>query len=174
MIISTNNNGTKLLFTLLFTVVLSACQVLPVNKNVEIVHDEYVSTGDLLPIDNVTTIDGEVINMQQLGKRKLVILFATWCGDSNRLLKQLNTSPLLEDDSVEIIAIAREEDRETVTAWRDEHTIKVKLAVDTGRLIYKNFASGGIPRVITVSESNKIIKMNLAEGEQQLDKIVWK
>ena len=103
----------------------------------------------------------------------MVILFATWCHDSNRLLKALNDSPLLERDDIEIIAIAREEDTDTVTAWRDKRGIKVALAVDNDRSIYKRFASGGIPRLITIGENNKIIKMNLAEGEQQLAKIIW-
>ncbi len=44
--------------------------------------------------------------------------------------------------------------------------IKVALAVGNERSIYKRYALGGIPRLITVGENNKIIKMHLAEGEQ--------
>ncbi len=102
-----------------------------------------------------------------------MILFATWCSDSNRLLKALNSSPLLGDKSIEIIAIAREESSDTVKAWRDARNIKVPLAVDVDRSIYKKFSSGGIPRIITVGENNKIIAMNLAEGSEQLKHIVW-
>ena len=163
----------RFFFMVSLAITLSACQALPLNQPEAVVHDEYVSSGDLLPIDIITTIDGKELDLQQLGKRKLVILFATWCHDSNRLLKALNESPLLERDDIEIIAIAREEDTETVTAWRDKRGIKVALAVDNDRSIYKRFASGGIPRLITIGENNKIIKMNLAEGEQQLAKIIW-
>ena len=163
----------KLFFTASLVITLSACQALPLNQPEAAVFDEYISMGDVLPIENITTIDGEVVNLQQLGKRKLVVLFATWCDDSNRLLKALNSSPLLDDNAIEIIAIAREEDVETVINWRDKRGIKVTLAADVDRSIYKRFASGGIPRLITVGENNKIIKMNLAEGEEQLNKIVW-
>jgi len=163
----------RLLFTASLAVTLSACQAMPLNQPQAVVFDEYISAGDILPLANITTIDGEVINLQQLGERKLVVLFATWCSDSNRLLKALNSSPLLDDNTIEIIAIAREEDIETVTNWRDKRGIKVALAVDVDRSIYKRFASGGIPRLITVGKNNKIIKMNLAEGEEQLSKIVW-
>lgn len=163
----------RLLFFVSIAFVLSACQAIPLNQPHAVIHDEYVSSGDLLPLANITTIDGNVLDLQQLGKRKLVILFATWCHDSNRLLNVLNNSPLLGMDDIEIVAIAREEDAKTVAAWRDEHGIKVALAIDNDRSIYKRFASGGIPRIITVGENNKIIKMNLAEGEQQLAKITW-
>lgn len=170
----TQNNFFRLLFSLVIMTVLSACQAMPNIKNDVVVHDEYVNKGDILPIGTITTIDGKVIDIHQLGKRKLIVLFATWCDDSNRLLTALNTSPMIADDSIEIIAIAREESAATVTAWRNKNDIKFAIAVDPGRQIYKNFASGGIPRVITVGQSNKIIQMNLAEGDKQLEKIVWK
>jgi len=126
-----------------------------------------------LPIKPITRLDGVDIDLQRLGKKKLVILFATWCSDSNRLLKALNSSSLLEDDSIEIIAIAREEDADTVRAWRDARNIKVPLAVDVDRSIYRQFATGGIPRIITVAENNKIIVMNLAESSEPLTQIIW-
>lgn len=170
---TTKSTLLRLFFTASLAVILSACQAIPLNQPAAVVHDEYVNSGDILPIESITTIDGEMVDLHQLGKRKLVILFATWCHDSNRLLKALNTSPLLESDDIEIIAIAREEDASTVSTWRDKRGIKVALAVDNDRSIYKRFASGGIPRLITIGENNKIIKMNLAEGEQQLAKVIW-
>lgn len=169
-----NNNVARFIFILAVMLGLSACQAPPTKQNNEIVHDEYVNKGDILPINTITTLDGEVINIHQLGKRKLIVLFATWCDDSNRLLTALNTSPLLEDDTIEIVAISREESQKTVIAWRDKHHIKVTLATDVNRAVFKKFASGGIPRVITVGENNKIIAMNLAEIANPLEKIVWK
>jgi peroxiredoxin len=163
----------RLLYVVSLVVTFSACQSLSLKQSTSVVHDEYVSSDDFLPIESITTIDGEILNFQQLGKRKLVIFFATWCHDSNNLYNALNNSALLENNDIKIIAIAREEDIETVTAWRDKRGIKVTLAVDNDRSIYQRFASGGIPRLITVGENNKIIKMNLAEGQQQLQKIVW-
>ena len=171
---STNNKAKRLIFSLFWSVILSGCQALPMNQHNVIVHDEYVNKGDILPIDSITTIEGDVINTHQIGKRKLIILFATWCDDSKRLLTALNSSLIVDDNSIEIIAISREESAETVVAWRNENNINFSLATDVGRNVYKKFASGGIPRVITVGENNKIIKMNLVEGAQGLEKIVWK
>ena len=136
-------------------------------------YEEFVKTGDTLPIESIVDLKGEIIHLKNSNKRKLIILFATWCSDSNRALKALNQSAILNDESIEIIAIAREEDEETVRAWRDKHNIKVSLATDPDRSIYRRFAAAGIPRLITVSQDNKLIKMNLAEGENQLALIEW-
>ena len=165
--------GQGLLLTSLL-LALPACQNTYLSQKPEAVnHLEFINTGDILPIDSIRTIDDKLVNLHLLGKKKLVILFATWCSDSNRLISALNNSPLLNDEGIEVIAIAREEDEKTVKAWREARNIKVPLAVDVDRSLYKLFASGGIPRIITVGENNKIIKMNLAEGSDQLAEIVW-
>lgn len=136
-------------------------------------YQEFIDSGAQLPIASIKTIDGQLVDLASSKKQKLVILFATWCSDSNRLLKALNQEAILQNNNIEIIAIAREEDKATVMAWRDEHHIKVPLATDVDRSIFKQFAAAGIPRLVTVSESNKVIKMNLAEGQEQLSLIDW-
>ena len=136
-------------------------------------YEEFITAGQSLPIQSVVDINGQTVDLTALDKRKLVILFATWCKDSNRALKAINQSQLLNDDSIEVIAIAREETVETVIAWRDEHGIRVPLAVDPDRSIYKKFAAAGVPRFVTVSADNKVIKMRLAETENPLSLIEW-
>ena len=49
-------------------------------------YETYVSAGQQLPLAQLTSINGEMINLQEQGKRKLVILFATWCSDSQRTI----------------------------------------------------------------------------------------
>ena len=86
-------------------------------------YEEFITAGQALPIESVVDVNGKTVDLTAPDKQKLVILFATHCSDSNRALKALNESELLNDDSIEIIAIAREETAETVIAWRDEHGI---------------------------------------------------
>jgi peroxiredoxin len=136
-------------------------------------HQEFIHSGDILPIQYIVDIKGNTIDLTNNKKRKLVILFATWCPDSNRALKALNESPLLNDPAVDVIAIAREETNEDVIKWRDKNNIRVPLATDVNRSIYQQFAVGGIPRLITVGKDNRVIKMNLAEGQEQLKLIQW-
>ena len=168
------NNTLKVSTLTCFWLVLSACQSPGVLNTAE--PDKfpvYITSGDILPINSITTIDGIAVNLHRNDKKKLLVLFASWCSDSNRLLTALNNSPLLADNSIEIIAIAREEDAATVRAWRDKRGIKVAIAVDEDRSIYNKFAAGGIPRLISVDEDNKVIKMTLAEGQAQLSQIIW-
>ena len=136
-------------------------------------YEEFIAAGQVLPIESVVDVNGETVDLTAKDKRKLVILFATWCPDSNHALKTLNDSNLLNDDSVQVMAIAREETTETVIAWRDEHGIRIPLAADPDRSIFKRFAAAGIPRFVMVSTDNKVIKMNLAEEEDPLSLIEW-
>lgn len=168
------NNTLKVSVLTCLWLAISACQSPGVLVKAEPEkYPEYITSGDILPISLITTVDGNEMNLHRSDKKKLVVLFATWCSDSNRLLTALNSSPLLDNQDIDIIAIAREEDEETVKAWRDKRGIRVALAVDIDRSIYKKFAGGGIPRIISVDEDNVVIKMNLAEGQEQLNKIIW-
>ena len=136
-------------------------------------YEDFISAGDPLPIRSVVNLEGETVDLANPHKRKLVILFATWCKDSNRALKALNGSQLLDDDSIEVIAIAREETADIVMPWRDQYGIRTPLATDPDRAIFRQFAAAGIPRFITVGEDNKVIAMNLAEVEDPLSLIQW-
>jgi peroxiredoxin len=168
------NNGVKLSLLTCLWLAISACQSPGILVSAEPEqYPEYITSGDILPINVITTIDGVDMNLHRADKKKLVVLFASWCSDSNRLMTALNNSPLLEDKSIDIIAIAREEDEATLKAWRDKRGINIAVAVDEDRSIYKKFAAGGIPRIISVDEDNIVIKMNLAEGQDQLSKIIW-
>jgi len=175
----------RLCVIVLATTLMSACQTNKiVSSDDELVdtttasaekpkYEEFITTGQTLPIQSVVDVKGKTVDLTATDKQKLVILFATHCSDSNRALKALNQSELLNDESVEIIAIAREETAETVIAWRDRYGIKTPLATDPDRSIFKMFAAAGIPRFITVSTDNRVIKMNLAEDEDQLNLIEW-
>lgn len=180
MEIIVRNKLTLLSSVLAFTLLTSACQqqIVHADNNISAStqtpkYPEYINSGEMLPLKSIQTIDGKEVDLASTEKQKLVILFATWCSDSNRLLKALNQDAILQNPNIEVIAIAREEDKATVTAWRDEHDIKVALATDADRSIFKQFAEAGIPRIVTVSNNNQVIKMNLAEGQEQLQLIDW-
>ncbi|QBG34372.1 redoxin domain-containing protein [Litorilituus sediminis] len=161
----------KIIIAFILTIALTACQL-----NGDMTKTQYqvfVNQGDSLPLTKIQTIDGDTINLQNQNKRKLIVLFATWCSDSNRLLRALNTSDFVVDNDIEVVAIAREEDAETVALWRDINEINVPLAIDPNREIYQRFASAGIPRLIMVTKDNRIASMVLAEGYKQLDYIQW-
>ncbi len=143
------------------------------NQPSKFVYESYLKAGDVFPLTSKTTIDGEIIDFTQTGQRKLVILFATWCSDSQRAMKALHESELINDQNIQIVAIARENTVDEVKAFREERNLKVTLVADEDRSIYKQFANAGIPRFIMIDENNLIANEVLAEGEEQLAKIKW-
>ena len=132
-----------------------------------------VTPGQLMPLTQVTDITGNKRVLNTPGRRKLVILFATWCPDSQRAMKALQASALINDETLDIVAIAREQKVGDVMSWGAENNIKTPLVADESRDIYRQFAHAGIPRFIMVDEQNLIVGTVLAEGEKQLEQIRW-
>ncbi|WP_281557444.1 TlpA disulfide reductase family protein [Thalassomonas sp. RHCl1] len=157
------------------TTLLPGCALLPTPANDAAAVDMsfLVEPGQLLPLTKLNDIAGEQVVLNTPGRKKLVILFATWCSDSQRAMKALHQSPLIQDKSLDIVAIAREQQSTEVASWAAENDIKVTLVADTDRSIYRQFAHAGIPRFIMVDEQNRIVKTVLAEGEQQIEHIRW-
>lgn len=160
----------KILITFFAALTLSACATTQ-QKKVEYLF--YKNSGDTLPIDKVIDIQGDEVDLTNSNKRKLVILFATWCSDSQRALKALNQSDILNESDLEIIAIGREDTIEKLFNFKKEYNLTFNLAADPKREIYSKFANAGIPRFIMVDKNNLIIDHVIAEGEQQIQKIHW-
>lgn len=136
-------------------------------------YETYIQVGQVMPLQTVTTIDGKSIDLTNPKKRKLVILFATWCSDSQRAMKALHESDILNQEDLQIVAIARENTVEEIEKFRHERNITIDLVADVDRSIYKQFASAGIPRFIMVDKNNRIVNQVLAEGENQIELIQW-
>jgi len=136
-------------------------------------YQTFVSAGSSLPLTTVTTIDGEVIDFTQDKSRKLIILFATWCSDSQRAMKALSQSSMLQEDDLHIIAIARENSIDEVRQFKQDYNLPIDFVADVDRRIYQQFAEAGIPRLVMVDGNNTVIDAVLAEGSNQLDLIHW-
>jgi len=143
---------------------------------IEIDTTRYVSAGDNFPIASISNLKGETVNLHNPDKNKVVILFATWCHDSNRLIKALEKTQILKDNNIEVIAISKMESSNTVNAWQKDNNIKTQLALDTTGEIYKQFALTGLPRIVTIGKDNTVISSELADDanpKKQLAKIIW-
>ena len=132
-----------------------------------------VPVGVQQPLQNLTDIDGNLIDLQQPNKRKLMIFFATWCGDSKRLMQQLQTSPLLNDPQLLIVAIGREENQQALQQFKAEFKLPLHFVADPDRTLYQQFTDKGIPRVVLVNEQNLVVKTFLGEIPRAIDEIVW-
>lgn len=129
--------------------------------------------GETMPITQVQGVNGETIMLNNPDKKKLVVLFATWCPDSQRAMFALNKSEWMKHEDIDIVAIAREQQAQEVKSWGEENDINITLAIDPDRSIYSQFAKAGIPRFIHVDEDNKLVRLELAEDDKPMDKIGW-
>jgi len=162
---------TTVVAALLLTSACSNTSETPVNTTPK--YQTYVSLGQELPISDVTSIDQQKINLQEKGKRKLVILFATWCSDSQYTIKQLLASPLVQQEKLTIVGIGREETAESLQKFASEYDVRFPLITDEQREIYAKFANAGIPRLILVDENNKIVKTLIGEDPTTIEKVTW-
>ena len=136
-------------------------------------YETYVSVGQHFPLTQLSSINNQTINLQRQGKRKLVILFATWCSDSQRIIKQLLTTPLVQQENLTIVGIGREENNASLQKFAKDYQVTFPLISDEKRDIYRQFANAGIPRLILVDENNKIVKTLIGEDPATIEKISW-
>ena len=133
----------------------------------------YVSPGDNLMLTTVTDINGNVVALNDTQNNKLVILFATWCHDSQRFIKQLTASPLINDPSITIVGFGREETPQSLREFATKFNVNFSLVADSDRSIYDQFANTGIPRIILVDHNNKIVKTIIGEQPNAIKHVVW-
>ena len=92
------------------TLVLSGCATTPGDEHVEYL--TYVKAGQMVPVTQFTDTQGNHIDLEESSNAKLLVLFATWCPDSQRVMKALEASDLNLDPNVDIIAIGREDNKQ--------------------------------------------------------------
>lgn len=133
----------------------------------------YVKPGQVMPVMQFTDIQGSHIDLADSNKNKLVVLFATWCPDSQRAIKAILVSDLRLDNNLEIFAIGREENKASLELFAKKYHTDFPLIADVDRRIYSQFANAGVPRLILLDGDNRIVKTIIAEGKQPLGQVVW-
>lgn len=165
----------KLSATLISTLLcanLSGCNTVTEPVNVDSRYETYIQVGQAFKHTHFNNIKGAPITLNP-NKNKLVILFATWCSDSQRTLKELQASPLLHDSSVQIIAIGREENSTTLSKFNIDYQLPFDLVADPDRAIYKQYANKGVPRLILLDKHNNVVKTLIGEQANILDQVIW-
>ena len=133
----------------------------------------YVKAGDKVPFTQFVDTQGNNIDLSKSPNNKLLILFATWCHDSQRTIKHLTASDLYLSPTVDIIGIGREEDKQALDKFAKEYELNFALVADTDRSIYNQFANIGIPRLILLDADNNVVKTIIGETENAITEVVW-
>ncbi|QQX80705.1 TlpA family protein disulfide reductase [Shewanella sp. KX20019] len=133
----------------------------------------YVKTGDKVPVTQFVDIQGNSIDLSQSRNNKLIILFATWCHDSQRTIKHLTASDIYLSPNIDIIGVGREENNPALEKFAAEYELNFTLVADTDRSIYNQFANIGIPRLILLDADNNVVKTLIGESENAITEVVW-
>ncbi|ASD65638.1 TlpA family protein disulfide reductase [Pseudoalteromonas piscicida] len=135
-------------------------------------YETYIHAGDTFKHLQFTDIKNQALRFDAKHK-KLVILFATWCSDSQRLLSELKQSELLTRADLTIVAIGREETNTTLEQFNETMQLPVHFVADPNRDIYNTYANKGIPRVILLDEHNQVMQTLIGEQPNTLSKLNW-
>lgn len=116
--------------------------------------------GGAMPDFTVEREDGRTFNMSaQRGKVVLVNFWATWCGPCKVEMPALEKEiwqKYKDNPDFVMVAIAREQDLQTVKAFKGKTPYTFPLAADPERKTYALFADAGIPRSYIVDRKGRI------------------
>ncbi|GIU20985.1 MULTISPECIES: TlpA disulfide reductase family protein [unclassified Shewanella] len=159
----------KSLILSLLVIVISGCA----NTAKQPQYLTYVKPGDHVPISQFVDTQGNNIDLSQSSNNKLLILFATWCHDSQRTMTLLENSNIHLSPNIDIIGIGREETVAALNTFAVEYELNFSLVADEDRAIYSQFANSGIPRLILLDADNKVVKTIIGETDNPIKEVVW-
>jgi peroxiredoxin len=136
--------------------------------------ETYTKVGARIPQFTVTTLEGKRFSSTEVKGKVLVLnLWATWCApcrvEMPRLEREIWKS--FNRNDFAMIAIAREETNEQITAFQKTIGFTFPMAADPDRSIFKLFASGGIPRTYVIGRDGTILYQSLGYEEAEFDKL---
>jgi peroxiredoxin len=134
-----------------------------------------ISTGDKAPDFTCTTLNEETISLSKLrGKVVLINFFASWCGACGieMLHMQSEVFERIKDEEFFMIAIARDEQVDDVTEFRNAKGLKFPIAVDADKSIYNLFAAKFIPRTFVIDKEGIVKWESGGLGKPQFQDLV--
>lgn len=142
-----------------------------------------VKIGDPVPTFSVTDSYGVKKTFSQadfVGKRSVIIFFATWCPDCRREMPIVYEAwkKLSQYVDFQIIAISREETADAVKKYWDEES-ESKPAytgmawwLDSDKSAFSSFADSYVPRIYLVNTRGEIAQVAVEKFDMTAERIV--
>lgn len=167
---------------------LSLSLLLGITTFVGCIHEEedlpsevinHVATGDPVPAFTVSDGHGNSFSSEQfIGKRSLLLLFHTDCGDCRRELPKIEQvwQMIQGDDDYQVVAIARREERASIDRYWQANGLTLPTYLDPEREVFDLFANSTIPRLYIINTKGEISWMGIEtivlSAEELYDKVV--
>jgi len=124
-----------------------------------------IEVGDELIIDQLQTIDGQVIDREALkGKYLVVQVWATWCPYCHRQnINLIELANRTKGKPLEIIALSIDRNPADVGPYVNKHGLNFPVAMMTPALSKAIGKRKGIPELYVVDPSGKVVQKDWGE-----------
>jgi len=119
-----------------------------------------VAVGDIAPGFELTTLAGEIFNLEaHRGKVVLINFFATWCPPCREELPYLEKQifQAFDPEKLAVVIIGREEDDAIIQPFVDKHGYTVPFAGDPEMIAYSQYATRFIPRNFVIGPDGEVL-----------------
>jgi peroxiredoxin len=139
----------------------------------KLVESSVVSVGEVAPEFSLATVDDETFTLPDRGKVVVITFFATWCGPCRKELPHIEQIWAAHKDNrnFRLLVVGREETRETVLRFCEEHNFTFPTAADPSRDVYSLFATEYIPRTVVVAADGRILYNKLGGSPDDLSQL---
>jgi peroxiredoxin len=151
------------------------CSVLSTGSDSDPDTTTFIFEGDTAPSFNVTTLDGEKIDIEELkGKIILINYFATWCPPCLEEMPYIESEiyKKIKDESFVLICIGREHTAGELVKFKEEKGFDLPLAPDPEREIYSKYAKMMIPRNFVIGKNGKVIYQHIGFEMDEFERMV--
>lgn len=148
----------KMKKTVLFMLGISLFLLLALSCEKENGSDD-IKVGDRIRHFNLVMSDGTTLQYEDIARgRTLITFFNTGCKDCRRELPHLQKVYETYQDSMNIVAVSRDEDASSVADYWQKNNLTIPYSATGDREIYSLFCSSGIPKTYLIIDGivNKI------------------
>lgn len=167
----------KTIFVILgfLAIALAAFVVARSNADQIVDPNAVAKVGDQCPSFTVQMLDGEVVSIEALrGKTVLINFWATWCPPCNEEMTRVEKEIVerFADEEFVFLPISRGEEPEVVSAWRTKKGYKFDTGLDIATEIFPLFAKSDIPRNYLIGPDGTILHYEVGYEPEHFDELV--